>query len=66
MNITSSADYWLGDPESKYFEIAALAIEKEWNMKPLFIREGGSIPAVRWLEDFLQSPCNSYSFWSIF
>lgn len=32
------------------------AIEKEWNSKPLYIREGGSIPAVRFLEKFCDAP----------
>lgn len=56
IEIQSSADYWLGNPDSKYFKIAEAAIEKEWNVKPLYIREGGSIPAVRWLEKFCKAP----------
>ncbi|KAI9351897.1 hypothetical protein BD770DRAFT_393563 [Pilaira anomala] len=56
IEIQSSADYWLGNPDSKYFKAAELAIEEEWEMKPLYIREGGSIPAVRWLERFCDAP----------
>ncbi|OAC99631.1 hypothetical protein MUCCIDRAFT_42033, partial [Mucor lusitanicus CBS 277.49] len=55
VDIQSSADYWLGDPDSEYFKAAERAIEHEWNMKPLCIREGGSIPAVRWLEKFCKA-----------
>ncbi|RUP46278.1 hypothetical protein BC936DRAFT_147132 [Jimgerdemannia flammicorona] len=30
-------------------------IKQEWGVKPLYIREGGSIPAVRWLERFFDA-----------
>ncbi|KAI9321641.1 hypothetical protein BX666DRAFT_2017500 [Dichotomocladium elegans] len=56
VKIESSADYWLGNPESRYFKAVEHAIEKEWKMKPLYIREGGSIPAVRFLEKFCDAP----------
>lgn len=46
----------MGDPYSKYFKIAELAVEEEWKVKPLYIREGGSIPAVKWLENFCKAP----------
>ncbi|KAI9476215.1 MAG: hypothetical protein EXX96DRAFT_601897 [Benjaminiella poitrasii] len=54
--IESAAEYWLGDLNSKYFKAVERAIQEEWNMKPLYIREGGSIPAVRWLEKFCNAP----------
>ncbi|KAI9489794.1 WD40-repeat-containing domain protein [Zychaea mexicana] len=56
VEIQSSAEYWLGNPESRYFKAVEKAIHKEWNMKPLYIREGGSIPAVRFLEKFCNAP----------
>jgi di- and tripeptidase len=56
VDIQSSADYWLGNPNSNYFKAAELAIEQEWKVKPLYIREGGSIPAVRCLEKFCNAP----------
>ncbi|KAK4514768.1 60S ribosomal protein L17B [Mucor velutinosus] len=56
VDIQSSADYWLGDPDSEYFKAAERAIENEWHIKPLYIREGGSIPAVRWLEKVCKAP----------
>ncbi|KAL0088636.1 hypothetical protein F4703DRAFT_1734820, partial [Phycomyces blakesleeanus] len=56
VQIESAADYWLGNPENKYFKAAEDAIEKEWQIKPLYIREGGSIPAVRLLERFCNAP----------
>lgn len=56
VTIQSAAEYWLGDLNSKYFKAVENAIHNEWNMKPLYIREGGSIPAVRWLEKFCNAP----------
>lgn len=56
VTIESAAEYWLGDLCSKYFRAVETVIENEWNMKPLYIREGGSIPAVRWLEKFCNAP----------
>ncbi|KAI9275117.1 hypothetical protein EDC94DRAFT_8412 [Helicostylum pulchrum] len=56
ITIESAAEYWLGDLNSKYFKAVENAIAEEWNMKPLYIREGGSIPAVRWLEKFCNAP----------
>jgi di- and tripeptidase len=54
--IESAAEYWLGNLDSKYFKAVERAVEEEWNIKPLYIREGGSIPAVRWLEKFCNAP----------
>ncbi|KAF7729747.1 hypothetical protein EC973_003825 [Apophysomyces ossiformis] len=56
IEIQSAAEYWLGNPESEYFKAVEKAIEQEWKIKPLYIREGGSIPAVRWLEKFCNAP----------
>ncbi|RCH87437.1 hypothetical protein CU098_007221, partial [Rhizopus stolonifer] len=56
VTIESAAEYWIGDLESKYFKAVEKAIEHEWKIKPLYIREGGSIPAVRWLEKFCHAP----------
>ncbi|KAI8992562.1 WD40-repeat-containing domain protein [Pilobolus umbonatus] len=56
VTIESAAEYWLGDLNSKYFKAVEKAIENEWKRKPLYIREGGSIPAVRWLEKFCHAP----------
>ncbi|CAG8475440.1 4994_t:CDS:10 [Funneliformis caledonium] len=50
VSINNLADWWLGDPENQYFKAAEQAIEQEYGIKPLYIREGGSIPAVRCLE----------------
>ncbi|KAI7864320.1 hypothetical protein BDF14DRAFT_1835199 [Spinellus fusiger] len=56
VEIKSASEHWLGDPQNKYFKAVEKAIEEEWNVKPLYIREGGSIPAVKWLEKFCDAP----------
>lgn len=45
----------MGDIEDRFFKAAETAIEQEWGQKPLFIREGGSVPAIRWLEKRLKA-----------
>ncbi|KAF9584930.1 hypothetical protein BGW38_004625 [Lunasporangiospora selenospora] len=55
IDIRVVADWWLGDTEDRFFKAAESAIEAEWGHKPLFIREGGSVPAIRWLEKRLQA-----------
>ncbi|CAG8444891.1 387_t:CDS:10 [Diversispora eburnea] len=50
ITINSKTDWWLGDIGSKYYKATEQAIEQEWGIKPLYIREGGSIPTVRLLE----------------
>ncbi|KAJ2003087.1 hypothetical protein H4R26_003261 [Coemansia thaxteri] len=54
LDVTPVANWWLADPNAPVFRAAARAIREEWNMDsdPLLIREGGSIPAVPWLEAF--------------
>ncbi|KAJ2692094.1 hypothetical protein H4R19_006227, partial [Coemansia spiralis] len=58
--VTPNAQWWLADPETPVYQAAANAIREEWAGEgeaaaphvPLLIREGGSIPAVPWLESF--------------
>ncbi|KAJ6256187.1 hypothetical protein Dda_9022 [Drechslerella dactyloides] len=50
VSIDHASEWWLGDPENKAFRTLARAVEEVWGKRPLFIREGGSIPAVRFLE----------------
>uniref|UniRef100_A0A060T998 ARAD1C42394p n=1 Tax=Blastobotrys adeninivorans TaxID=409370 RepID=A0A060T998_BLAAD len=50
IKFSNEADHWIGDPESDAYQILRRAIKEEWNVEPLFIREGGSIPVVRFLE----------------
>ena len=54
--ISHKADWWLGDPLNKGFQLLERAVKEEWDQSPLFIREGGSIPAVRRLEKLTGAP----------
>jgi di- and tripeptidase len=56
------ADAWIGDPSSAVYQILNKEVQEEWGVKPLYIREGGSIPSVRFLEKVFsaqaaQIPC---------
>ncbi|KAJ1733658.1 hypothetical protein LPJ61_001455 [Coemansia biformis] len=60
LDVQPNAQWWLADPETPVYQAAAKAIRDEWSGTaeddtshvPLLIREGGSIPAVPWLESF--------------
>ena len=56
VDIFHEAEPWLGDPFNLVYNILARKIEKNWGIKPLFIREGGSIPSVRFLEKCFDAP----------
>ncbi|KAM0790317.1 hypothetical protein ACM66B_003203 [Microbotryomycetes sp. NB124-2] len=55
IDIPHVADWWLGDVKSPYFTALASCIESTWGVKPLFIREGGSIPSLPFLEREFQA-----------
>ncbi|KAJ2935286.1 hypothetical protein H1R20_g1809, partial [Candolleomyces eurysporus] len=48
--VDHSADWWLGSLDDTWFKALESAIQDEWGVEPLRIREGGSIPSVPWLE----------------
>ncbi|BGP54969.1 hypothetical protein JCM8202v2_002557 [Rhodotorula sphaerocarpa] len=50
IDITQTADWWLGDLESPYVSAMAKCISAQWHLEPLFIREGGSVPSLPFLE----------------
>ncbi|KAJ2102893.1 hypothetical protein GGI09_000964 [Coemansia sp. S100] len=54
LDVKPIANWWLADPLAPVYRAASKAIREEWGMDsdPLLIREGGSIPAVPWLESF--------------
>ncbi|KIY71497.1 Zn-dependent exopeptidase [Cylindrobasidium torrendii FP15055 ss-10] len=45
-----ATDWWLGQLDGKWFQALAHAIQEEWGFDPLYIREGGSIPSIPYLE----------------
>ncbi|CAK7897131.1 probable di- and tripeptidase Dug2p [[Candida] anglica] len=59
VNIFHEAEPWLGDPSNLVYQILFDKIRKNWGPQvpePLFIREGGSIPSIRFLEKCFNAP----------
>ncbi|PCH40332.1 glutathione degradosome [Wolfiporia cocos MD-104 SS10] len=50
VSIDQTADWWLGDLNDPWFHALEKAVRDEWEVEPLRIREGGSIPSVPYLE----------------
>ncbi|EMG47843.1 DUG2 Probable di- and tripeptidase DUG2 [Candida maltosa Xu316] len=66
VEIFHEAEPWLGDYQNKVYSILYENISKHWQQEPLFIREGGSIPSIRFLEKCFnaqaaQIPCGQAS-----
>lgn len=56
IKIVHESEPWLGDRGNAAFKILSCAVKEEWNTEPLYIREGGSIPSVRFLEKICDAP----------
>lgn len=56
INIFHEAEPWLGDPSNKVYLILYKNIQSHWQQDPIFIREGGSIPSIRFLEKCFDAP----------
>ncbi|CCE64624.1 hypothetical protein TPHA_0I01180 [Tetrapisispora phaffii CBS 4417] len=56
IKIVNVADVWLGDPKNHAYQILKHEVTKAWNIEPLFVREGGSIPCIRFLEQIFEAP----------
>ncbi|KAG1743250.1 glutathione degradosome [Suillus paluster] len=50
VSIDRKADWWLGNLDGPWFKALETAVRDEWNVEPLLIREGGSIPSIPCLE----------------
>jgi len=48
--VDHTADWWLGKLDDRFFLALESAVEEEWGIRPLRIREGGSIPSIPFLE----------------
>ncbi|KAI0464654.1 hypothetical protein LJB42_002274 [Komagataella kurtzmanii] len=60
ISITHEAEPWLGDRRNTGFQVLENAIINEWGIEPLYIREGGSIPSIRFLEKVFGAPAIHY------
>ena len=56
VEIISRQPAWLGDPNSSAFMAAEKAIASQWGVRPLYIREGGSLPTSKFLQEEIQAP----------
>ncbi|SCU80918.1 LAFA_0C01772g1_1 [Lachancea sp. 'fantastica'] len=54
--LLNAAEPWLGKPSNAAYQLLKNEILDAWGVDPLFIREGGSIPQVRFLERALKAP----------
>ncbi|GMM37363.1 glutamine amidotransferase subunit [Saccharomycopsis crataegensis] len=66
IKIMKKTEPWLGDLNNDFYKILNDAISEVWNVQPLYIREGGSISSIRFLEKFFnanaaQIPCGQSS-----
>nr|GAT50616.1 beta-Ala-His dipeptidase [Mycena chlorophos] len=48
--VKHTADWWLGELDGFWFDALENAVAEEWGVRPLRIREGGSIPSIPFLE----------------
>ncbi|CDK24191.1 unnamed protein product [Kuraishia capsulata CBS 1993] len=56
ISVEHEAEPWLADINNEAYKILFDAVVAEWGVEPLFIREGGSIPSIRFLEKALDAP----------
>ncbi|KAI0051074.1 Zn-dependent exopeptidase [Auriscalpium vulgare] len=56
VSVDHTVDWWLGNLEHPYFKALESAIRDEWQVNPLRVREGGSIPCVPFLEKEFACP----------
>ena len=56
VRVKSVGDWWEADPESKLFRLAERALAREWNVQPLFVREGGTMPVSQTLSCVASQP----------
>ncbi|WVQ83904.1 hypothetical protein IAT38_006048 [Cryptococcus sp. DSM 104549] len=57
IKVTHSASWWLTSLDSPYFKALESSVADVWGVKPLKIREGGTVPTVFWLEKEFGAPC---------
>ncbi|KAJ6466417.1 hypothetical protein C8R45DRAFT_1021645 [Mycena sanguinolenta] len=50
VSVENTANWWLGELDDFWFKALESAVQDEWGVEPLRIREGGTIPSVPCLE----------------
>lgn len=56
VSVVTCGDWWDTCTDSKLFKLAEHAIVEEWGKKPLFVREGGTMPMAPVFEKILGAP----------
>lgn len=56
IKVIHEAEPWLGERGNAAYKILESELIKEWHAEPFYVREGGSIPSVRFLEKTLGAP----------
>lgn len=56
ISIENCAEPWLGDPSNHAYQVVREEMTETWEMEPLFVKEGGSVPCVRTLERTFNAP----------
>ena len=49
-------DWWLGQYDNELFAKAKVAVTQAWGVEPHFVREGGTMPQTRFMEDCFDAP----------
>ncbi|GAX84568.1 hypothetical protein CEUSTIGMA_g11989.t1 [Chlamydomonas eustigma] len=56
LSVESLGSWWEAECESKWMTMLGNALQREWGCKPLYVREGGTMPVARVLEELLKAP----------
>lgn len=56
VSVVTCGDWWDTCTKSKLFKLAENAIVEEWGKRPLFVREGGTMPMASVFEKILGAP----------
>lgn len=56
VRVENVGEWWEADPHSKLFKMAERAVEREWGVAPLYVREGGTMPVASLTEQLLGAP----------
>lgn len=60
VRVLRSDRWWLGHPTSPHYRAMASAIEQHWGVPPMFVREGGTIRVMPFLEEHLGVPAITF------
>lgn len=56
IEISEHGGWWLADPSSRFFKAAERAVLENWEIPPLYIQEGGTMPISKFLEKTFTAP----------